>query len=144
MYFNRASREVFITFAGIVGTCEHLIDTAPAYLKPMMRSIKMVRAYAAKVVAGYEDQLDKDQWDAALRHANDSELLVVSKANPRTKQECYVVPADVMERLAQGCLLDCATCLKDSKEIKRCQLRRDLLQAGMLPGGTGECPFRIG
>ena len=144
MYFNRASREVFITFAGIVGTCEHLIDTAPAYLKPMMRSIKMVRAYAEKVVKSFEEQLDKDQWEAALRNGLDTEFVLVSKANPRTRKEYYTVPAEVLKSLAEHCLLDCATCLKDSREIKRCQLRRDLLQAGVLPDGTGECPFRIG
>ena len=147
MYFNRASREVFITFSGIVGTCEKLIDILPSprwMSKGMIRNIKMVRAYAEKVVKSFEEQLDKDQWEAALRNGLDTEFVLVSKANPRTRKEYYTVPAEVLKSLAEHCLLDCATCLKDSREIKRCQLRRDLLQAGMLPGGTGECPFRVG
>lgn len=144
MYFNRASREVFIMFSGFGGLCEKLIDINPVYLRPMMRNLKMARAYINKVVTSFMEDLDKDQRDAALRYANDTELSLVHKASPRAGRDYYYVPAEVMEHLVYGCLLDCATCLKDSKEIKRCQLRRDLLQAGMLPGGTGECPFRVG
>lgn len=144
MYFNRASREVFIMFSGFGGLCEKLIDINPVYLRPMMRNLKMARAYINKVVTGFMEDLDKDQRDAALRYANDTELSLVPKASPKAGRDYYYVPAEVMEHLVYGCLLDCATCLKDSKEIKRCQLRRDLLQAGMLPGGTGECPFRVG
>ena len=144
MYFNRASREVFIMFSGFGGLCEKLIDINPVYLRPMMRNLKMARAYINKVVTGFMEDLDKDQRDAALRYANDTELSLVPKASPKAGRDYYYVPAEVMEHLVYGCLLDCITCLKDSKEIKRCRLRRDLLQAGMLPGGTGECPFRIG
>ena len=143
MYFNRASREVFIMFSGFGGLCEKLIDINPVYLRPMMRNLKMARAYINKVVTGFMEDLDKDQRDAALRYANDTELSLVPKASPKAGRDYYYVPAEVMERLVQGNLMGCATCLLDGKEAKACQLRRDLLQAGIPAESARECPFRV-
>ena len=87
------------------------------------------------------DGIDRDQYEGIIRFTNNSELMVYPKSSPINKNEYWKVERRELEELLQDSVSDCLLCMNDSKEIKKCRKRKLLLKCGIIPGGTGECPF---
>ena len=79
-----------------------------------------------------------------FREASNSQIMVMPKTDPRAEKEYAIVEGETLERIVKNSLSDCALCLKNESEVKQCQLRKDLLQCGILPkpNGRGHCPFQ--
>lgn len=84
-----------------------------------------------KMVAGMDD----DQLRYLQRYIERSEFAVIPKYHPDAKREFIVTTSDVIERLTEHVLGECMLCEKTGKQVKRCQIRKDLIACGV----TVEC-----
>ena len=117
-YANKAVKEIVVVLAGCIGYADTL-----------------------KALEAIMEGLDTDQVQGMLRFANSCNLMAVPKHNPAAQKECYICPVDAFDRLVLEPTGECAFCMKEGKEVKRCQRRRDLAACGIVTEKSTECPY---
>ena len=143
-YINAAMKEVVLCVAGCQGFMDTLYETTPEKLLPVRKYIKTIKTLSEKILECCESGIDKDQLVSLLRWADNCELLVVPRTDTRAGKKYMIVDGEVIERIVKNSLFDCSSCLKLEADVKKCQLRKDLLQCGVMarPNNRGHCPFQ--
>ena len=143
-YLTAQSKNVIACIAGCIGVMEDMIRFDFPEYREVMPRIKACRTHLTKVIEAGEKDIDQDQKIALIRWMSNSQIMVMPKTDPRAEKEYAIVEGETLERIVKNSLSDCAVCLKNESEVKQCQLRKDLLQCGILPkpNGRGHCPFQ--
>lgn len=143
MYANEDLKKIIICFAGVSGLMEEILEKKPPKMKEAEKEVTEIKGLADKVLEVCEAGLDDDQIRGLLRYASNHTLSVTSKYNPRAEKDYYTVSQEALDRLLGDVMSDCSLCDKAGKQIKRCQRRRDLLECGIIPKGTEDCPYKL-
>lgn len=143
-YFKRAEKEIITLIAGCIGFAGVLRDKH--YRNSALTSwyFERMQWYALKALDTIFRGANQVQTKSALRYADSCELMSIPKTDPRVGKEIYVVPTDAFNRLMDDAVSECAFCDKEGKAINKCQKRRDLLAAGIIPAGESGCPYAGG
>ena len=143
-YANKALKEVLVCIAGCVGFADTLTCGEREFRnsKKAKRSLQAMMNHAQKAMEIICDGLDLDQMAGIKRYADSCTLMVMPKYDPRTEKECYIVASDDMEVLLKDVISDCVFCEKEGKELKRCRVRKALMNSGIIPLGSGDCPYK--
>lgn len=142
MYVNRATKEIIIVLAGCKGYSDVLRECSYNNHEKALPYITAMGENANKALEIIMDGLDQDQVKGITRFADNMQLMAMPKSNPRSEYDCYVVPCDVFDRLFADVVTDCAFCVKEGKEVERCQRRRDLSKCGVVMASDGSCPYQ--
>lgn len=143
-YITEQGKRVIACVAGTIGVLEDMIRLDMPEYRAVMPRIKACRTHMLKVLETGEEGIDADQRAALIRWCNAAEIMVMPRSDPRAAKEYAVVEGATLERIVKHSLSDCACCLNSETEVKQCQLRKDLLQCGIMPkpNGRGHCPFQ--
>ena len=144
-YLNAHMKEIILGVAAGQGFVEALLDDMPEKLQPVRKYIKTIKTFYEKILQECERGIDDDQLIGLFRLLNNSEFLIVPRSDVRVGKEFIVADAAQIERILKNSLSDCAVCMYNEGEVKRCQLRKELLQCGVIPrqNGRGHCPFQF-
>ena len=141
-YANAADRQRIVCTAACMVYADKLAgESFPGSVKAK-RSLKAVQSHAEKALTAMLEQVPQEQISGIMRLANASILMAMPSTSPQAQKEYYVVPTEVMERLLGDVTADCMLCTKEGKELRRCQRRRDMMEAGIIPAGERECPYQ--
>lgn len=141
-YANKAVKEIVVVLAGCIGYADTLKGLEFRNSKKARRSLAAMQNHAEKALEAIMEGLDTDQVQGMLRFANSCNLMAVPKHNPTAQKDYYVCPVDAFDRLIGDVASACAFCEKEGKEVKRCERRKDLLECGVIPWGSKECPYQ--
>ena len=141
-YANHATKEIIVVLAGCIGYADTLKGLDFRNSKKARRSLMAMQNHASKALEAVMDGLNPEQVEGLIRTANSLELKCVTKHNPEAKKDYYICPVDVFDRLMGDVANACAFCDKQGKEVKRCERRKDLLDCGVIPWGSKECPYQ--
>lgn len=140
-YITRAEKEAAICMAACIGFTDTLIQSdLPVYVGARDDLIACMSA-AQNVLEAILRGVAPEQIKAVMRYANNSELTVVPKLSPAARKEYYIISSDVFARLMDDTVSYCTFCVKDESEVAKCQLRRDMIAAGIV-NKTTDCPFQ--
>jgi len=141
-YATSTDRQRIVCTAACMVYAEQLAgETFPGSGKAK-RSLQAMQRHAEKALAAMLEEVPPEQIPAIQRLASASTLMAMPQTSPQAQKEYYVVPTDVLERLLEDVAADCMLCAKEGKELRRCQRRRDLMEAGLIPAGTRDCPYQ--
>lgn len=141
-YANKATKEIVVVLAGCIGYADTLKGLEFRNSKKARRSLAAMQNHAEKALEAIMEGLDTDQVQGMLRFANSCNLMAVPKHNPAAQKECYICPVDAFDRLVLEPTGECAFCMKEGREVKRCQRRRDLAACGIAGETSTECPYQ--
>lgn len=141
-YANKAVKEIVVVLAGCIGYADTLKGLEFRNSTKARRSLKAMQNHAEKALEAIMEGLDADQVHGLIRFANSCNLMAVPKHNPAAQKDYYVCPVDAFDRLIGDVASACAFCAKEGKEVKRCERRKDLLECGVIPWGSKECPYQ--
>ena len=141
-YANKAVKEIVVVLAGCIGYADTLKGLEFRNGKKARRSLAAMQNHAEKALEAIMEGLDEDQVQGLIRFANSCNLMAVPKHNPAAQKDYYVCPVDAFDRLIGDVASACAFCTKEGKEVKRCERRKDLLECGVIPWGSKECPYQ--
>lgn len=139
-YLNREDKQAVLQAAAFM---LHMRDLGQdSRFHPYRKNANMAATWAEKwvgeVLADYEEEAEE-----LMRLARSVEIQLAPKAAARTGREMVILPQDAVDRITGAALSDCALCFKEGKEIRKCQMRKDLSAAGVAARGRGECPYRM-
>lgn len=141
-YANKAVKEIVVVLAGCIGYADTLKGLEFRNSKKARRSLAAMQNHAEKALEAIMEGLDTDQVLGMLRFANSCNLMAVPQHNPAAQKECYICPVDAFDRLVLEPTGECAFCMKEGREVKRCQRRRDLAACGIATEKSTECPYQ--
>lgn len=142
-YANKALKRAVVCMAGIKGYAETLLEIEWEPIEEVKPNLKEIWDNTEIVLAHLCAPLDEDQMDGLLRYARDHEIEILPKYSPQAQTEFYSVEKEAFDRLLTDVITDCGFCVKEGKEIKKCQRRRDLLKCGVIKGQmSGDCPYK--
>lgn len=143
-YLSEQGKRVIACIAGTIGVFEDMIRLDLPEYREVLPRIKACRTHMLKVLEVGERGIDPDQKAGLVRWCNNSTIMVMPRTDPRSEKEYAIVEGETLERIVKNSLSDCAVCLNNETEVKQCQLRKDLLQCGIMPkpNGRGHCPFQ--
>ena len=141
-YANKAVKEIVVVLAGCIGYADTLKGLEFRNSKKARRSLAAMQNHAEKALEAIMEGLDTDQVQGMLRFANSCNLMAVPKHNPAAQKECYICPVDAFDRLVLEPTGECAFCMKEGREVKRCQRRSDLAACGIAGETSTECPYQ--
>ena len=141
-YANQAVKQIIVCLAGCVGFAQKLQETDYRKKADAQESLFEMQKHAMDAMTAICEGLDEDQMRGVMNFANCSQLVVLPETDPRTKHETYLVKESDLETILSSATGDCEWCEKEGKEINRCQLRKALLNSGVVPAGTKSCPFK--
>lgn len=141
-YANATDRQRIVCTAACMVYADKLAEESFPGSAKAKRSLQAVQRHAAKALAAMVEQVPADQIGGLMRLASASTLMAMPQTSPQSQKEYYVVPTEVMERLIGDVTADCMLCTKEGKDLRRCQRRRDLMEAGIIPAGERECPYQ--
>ena len=137
-YANREKKEAIALVATFISLAEKW-DNAQL-MQGVRKELGTCHALLEKVLDYLCKDLDEDQMHGMVLMCRNNELTFAPKMAKGLSEEFYTVPAsDMMYILSQA--IECTGCDKEGKEIKKCEMRKHLLRAGMIPSGKNECPF---
>lgn len=141
-YANKAVKEIVVVLAGCIGYADTLKGLEFRNSTKARRSLKAMQNHAEKALEAVMDGLDEDQVHGLIRFANSCNLMAVPKHSPAAQKDYYLCPADAFDRLVLEPTGECAFCMKEGREVKRCQRRRDLAACGIATEKSTECPYQ--
>ena len=145
MYLNKAEKQIVVCIAGCKGFADTLLETKPPKLsdRSMRGKLTQIRNASAAILEHMEKGLPDEQVRMLLRYVNNSQIVVLPKANPNAKTDYYMIDQECLDRLLADTIADCAFCDKNDKEVKQCQRRKDLLSCGVIGDcKRDDCPFK--
>ena len=143
-YLNKASFEVYLTFAAIEGTCHKLLQAGCAFRNgdQCKELIEHILESTKQVVERIDNGLDRNAILGAMKRANGMQMACISEGDPRGKGHGYYVEPEDMLTLVSGVMGPCLFCDLDENEVRECAVRKALLRSGV-PNATkgGVCPY---
>lgn len=142
-YANQALKRVVVCMAGIKGYASTLMELDYEPTNGVKDYLKNILDSAETILAAICSDLDPDQMRGLIRYAEGHEIATLPKYSPQAQTEFYSVDKEAFDRLLTDVISDCAFCVKEGKEMKKCQRRRDLLECGVIKGQMhGDCPYK--
>ena len=142
-YANKALKRCVVCIAGIKGYAETLLELDWEPTNGVKKYLRVIWKCAERILAHLCADLDPDQLQGLIRYAEGHEIEILPKYSPQAQTEFYSVEKEAFDRLLTDVITDCAFCVKEGKEIKKCQRRRDLLKCGVIKGQMqGDCPYK--
>lgn len=142
-YANQALKRCVVCMAGIKGYAETLLERDYEPINDVKDYLKTIWDSSETILAHLCADLDPDQLKGLIRYAEGHEIEILPRYSPQAQTEFYSVDKGAFDRLLVDVVSDCAFCVKEGKEIKKCQRRRDLLECGVIKGQMkGECPYK--
>ena len=139
-YLNKAQKEALISLGGVTSFCEELATTEWIKDEADKEKLRQAHKLTMEVMENIEKDIDEDQLRGVLRFANNCVLMVMPKTSPMTDADLVIVNRSTVERIVKDSLTECQFCEKRGPQIKNCQMRKDLLECGVI-GKDAECPF---
>ena len=146
MYLNRSEREIFLllqaskTAVSIAAQQPKFKVDGAAVLA--QTAIDAIDAWCEMILADYPTEVKHSLYATA----KESRMRLVGRQSSEAKELHTLCPVEPLERLVGGVVMDCVGCMKEGKEIKKCQRRRDLIACGIKPKDErkDECGFERG
>lgn len=145
-YFNRAERENFL----LLIAAKTAISIAAGMPKFKVEGGAVLAQTAIDAIDAWCEMILED-YPAEVKHslyttARESRMRLVGRQSSEAKELHTLCPVEPLERLVGGVVMDCVGCMKEGKEIKKCQRRRDLIACGIMPKDErkNECGFERG
>lgn len=146
MYLNRSEREIFL----LLQASKTVVMIAVQQPKFKVNGAVVLAQTAIDAIDAWCEMILED-YPAEVKHslyttARESRMRLVGRQSSEAKELHTLCPVEPLERLVGGVVMDCAGCMKEGKEIKKCQRRRDLIACGIMPKdeGKNECGFERG
>ena len=140
-YLNKATKENMVCLAGCAGFAETLLKNDFRNKKKIKRNLQAMLNQTQKVMDGIKEGLDQDQVKSLIRYANSCILVSMPKASKAADEELFIVPKDVLYRIADDAMSECWICEKNEQDARRCKKRKDLMNAGIVTEKGGPCPY---
>lgn len=127
--------------SAFAGTIHKYPRKWPATVQELARQIEELCLELGKTMI---EGVDPDQCRVMVKVAENSYIRIM----PKVAAQCApgtawaIVERQVLERITAGSLSDCMICDKEGKQIKKCQLRRDLLACGVEARSKTGCPYQ--
>lgn len=145
-YFNRTERESFLlliaakTAVGIAAGMPKFKVEGGAVLA--QTAIDAIDAWSELILQDYPPEVKHSLFSTA----KESRMRLVGRQSSEAQELHTLCPVEPLERLVSGVVMDCIGCMKEGKQIKKCQRRRDLIACGIMPKDEekGECGFERG
>lgn len=143
-YLNTEMKEIALCIAGCQGFMVSLDEKLPKQLQPLRKYVRTIRTLSAKLLQECLRDINEEQLNYLKRWMNGTVLMVVPDTDVRADKKYMVMDAKQVQRILQYGINECGLCLKTPTEVKQCQLRKDLLESGVMPrpNNRGECPFQ--
>lgn len=145
-YFNRAERETFL----LLIAAKTAISIAAGMPKFKVEGGAVLAQTAIDAIDLWSELILKD-YPPEVKHslfstAKESRMRLVGRQSSEARELHTLCPVEPLERLVSGVVMDCIGCMKEGKQIKKCQRRRDLIACGIMPKDEekGECGFERG
>ena len=144
MYLNAAMKEAILCVAACQGFMDTLYQADPPKLRPVRKYIKTICTLTEKILEEAERGIDQSQYEQLIRWADNCQMTVVPRTDTNANKKYVLVDEKTIERILQNTLSECALCMKNERDIKQCQMRKDLLECGLTPRpqNRGICPFQ--
>ena len=142
-YANQALKRCVVCIAGIKGYAETLLELDYEPTNGVKENLKAIWDNAEIILAHLCAPLDEDQMKGLIRYADGNEIQILPRYSPQAQTDYYTLAREPFDRLLADVIGDCAFCMKEGKEIKKCQRRRGLLECGVIKGQMqGDCPYK--
>jgi len=148
-YLNHADKEIVVSLAGCVGMADTLREKKFRHSDDVMEDLQKMQELAQKMINTIIDGIDVDQQSGVLRFANNCELMVLPKSDIRTQTDWCVIEKKDIQTIISNVVSDCSFCDKEGRAVKQCELRKALLNCGMVSSNDSVmkevmdgCPFR--
>ena len=145
-YFNRAERESFL----LLIAAKTAISIAAKMPKFKVTGGAVLAQTATDAIDAWSELVLKD-YPPEIKHslyntAKESCMRLVGRQSIEAQELHTLCPVEPLERLVRGVVMDCMGCMKEGKQIRKCQRRRDLMACGIMPKDEkkGECGFERG
>jgi len=142
-YADKATRAAFIQIYACIDSVDMVLRSEFHNKTKVKRNLNAIKNQAWKACDAIMADLDEDQRSGIIRFTKNSNVVILPKSDVRLKDELYIVPRDVFDRLILAPGNECCFCTKEGKEIKRCQRRKDLASCGLATSSSGECPYQM-
>lgn len=139
-YLNKYQKEALISLGGVTSFCEELSTTEWIKEEADKEKLRQAHKLTMEVMENIEKNIDADQLNGVLRYAKNCVLMVMPKTHPMTDADLVIVNRITVERIVKDSLTECQFCEKRGNQIRNCQMRKDLLECGVI-GKDTECPF---
>lgn len=146
MYLNRGEREIFL----LLQASKTAVTIAAQQPKFKVNGAAVLAQTAIDAIDAWCEMILAD-YPAEVKHslyttAKESRMRLVGRQSSEAKELHTLCPVEPLERLVGGVVMDCVGCMKEGKEIKKCQRRRDLISCGIMPKDEekNECGFERG
>lgn len=146
MYMNREERELFLLLQA-AKTAVSIAAKTPKFKVEggavlAHTAIDAIDAWCEMILADYPDEVKHSLFTTA----KESRMRLVGRQSSEAQVLHTLCPVEPLERLVSGVVMDCMGCMKEGKQIKKCQRRRDLIACGIMPKDEekGECGFERG
>lgn len=132
-YFNRAERETFL----LLIAAKTAISIAAGMPKFKVEGGAVLAQTAIDAIDAWSELILKD-YPPEVKHslfstAKESRMRLVGRQSSEAQELHTLCPVEPLERLVSGVVMDCIGCMKEGKQIKKCQRRRDLIACGIMP-----------
>lgn len=143
-YVGGNEKAMIACISGCIGVLEDMVRIDFPSLRGVMSRIKTCKTHLQKVLEEAMVGIDENQLVSILNWVRNAEIIVMPKTDTRAEKELLVVDGKIVERIVKNSVCDCALCFKDEKGVKQCQLRKDLLEIGIMPkpNSRGHCPYQ--
>ena len=145
-YLNREERELFLLLQASK-TAVSIAMQQPKFkveggVVLAYTAIDAIDAWCELILKDYPDEVKHSLYTTA----KESRMRLVGRQSSEARELHTLCPVEPLERLVRGVVMDCMGCLKEGKQINKCQRRRDLIACGIMPKDErqGECGFERG
>lgn len=149
-YFNRDEREVLLLLIASRVACQTAREHEKFKVYDENGEELEFGKTADECIGTWVDMILEAQPEdvrmSLRRTAAESRMRIVNRQSVEAREKHILAPLEAIQRLMEGVTMDCMGCMKEGKEINKCQRRRDLLACGCIPAieEKGTCGFEKG
>ena len=145
-YLNKRRKDMIHTVVGLETALRILMSEGDEWITPYTKRLKTICSYCQSITRGWLEKMPVEQVRMIRRYIENHTILIVTDPEAKSKKELSIVSADVLNRLINAASEQCLCCELKHNEVKKCQLRSDLLEAGaeVYDNNKGTCPFKKG
>ena len=145
-YLNKRRKDYITCLTGLDGYLEGMLVENDICIQPYIKRIKTIRSYLATIVRAMIEPLPIEQVRLLKRQIDNQVIQIMASSEAKAqKQEC-IISKEAIDGLISSAFSQCFLCELKPNEVKRCQLKKDLLEAGAIcyDNGKGQYPFKRG
>lgn len=142
MNIDNRIRQYAICAAALAQTMDNLVkDTQICDNSGIRKNAKTAATFARKVFEEVLNKINHDKVKSIENFVLNCEPKFVPVLSPEAKRELYVIEKNDLLKLVESA---CGVCLKEGREVKKCETRRLLERCGVFGKiETGDCPFKF-